>query len=69
MPPAECAALLLDMARADGLETFTAIWNELPLRDDAIAALLQTLPQKVINLRKSARERLAKRMRALEELA
>ena len=40
------------------------LWNELPLDDAAIAALLGVKRQQVINLRKSARERLARRMKA-----
>jgi len=43
-------------------EQFAAIWNQLPLDDLAIAELLGVARQKVINLRKSARERLIRRM-------
>lgn len=39
-----------------------AIWNELPLDDYRIAARLGATRQQVINLRKSARERLARRL-------
>lgn len=39
-----------------------AIWKELPLGDLRIAELLQVTRQQVINLRKSARIRLARRM-------
>lgn len=39
-----------------------AIWNELPFDDLRIAAMLQLTRQQVINLRKSARERLTRRM-------
>ena len=40
-----------------------AIWNALPLDDLQIAAILHVTRQQVINLRKSARERLARRFR------
>ena len=45
------------------LEEFAALWNDLPLADTAIAARLKLTRQQVINLRKSARERLANRMK------
>jgi RNA polymerase sigma factor (sigma-70 family) len=45
------------------LEGFAEIWNELPLDDKRIAALLGLTRQQVINLRKSARERLTRRMK------
>ena len=45
-------------------EKFAEIWNHLPLDDNRIAAHLSLTRQQVINLRKSARERLARRMRA-----
>jgi RNA polymerase sigma factor (sigma-70 family) len=59
-------ASLRDVARVTGLEPerLAEIWNRLPLEDSAIAALLQVTRQQVINLRKSARERLTRRMRA-----
>jgi len=44
------------------VEDFATIWNKLPLEDAAIAASLGITRQQVINLRKSARERLARRM-------
>lgn len=44
------------------LEEFTAIWNRLPLEDRAIAEMLGITRQQVINLRKSARDRLTRRM-------
>jgi RNA polymerase sigma factor (sigma-70 family) len=44
-------------------EEFAALWNELPLDDKRIAAHLTLTRQQVINLRKSARERLSRRMR------
>lgn len=48
-------------------EEFAALWNELPLDDARIAARLGLARQQVINLRKSARERLGRRMREFEE--
>lgn len=44
------------------LAQLTAIWEDLPLDDLRIAAALGIRRQQVINLRKSARERLARRM-------
>jgi hypothetical protein len=44
-------------------QTLALIWNELPWPDQRIAALLGLTRQQVINLRKSARERLARRLR------
>ncbi|MEA2490326.1 MAG: hypothetical protein QOH21_2118 [Acidobacteriota bacterium] len=44
-------------------ERLGKVWNDLPLDDLAIASMLGTSRQQVINLRKSARERLARRMR------
>ena len=46
------------------VEEFAPLWNKLPLEDMAIATLLGITRQQVINLRKSARERLARRMAA-----
>lgn len=43
-------------------EELAAIWNQLPLDDLAIAERLAVSRQRVINLRKSARERLSRRM-------
>ena len=43
-------------------EEFASLWNQLPLDDLAIAARLGITRQQVINLRKSARERLTRRM-------
>jgi len=40
-----------------------AIWNDLPIDDLKIAGMLGVTRQQVINLRKSARERLARRIR------
>jgi hypothetical protein len=43
---------------------FARLWNRLPLADAAIAAELRVTRQQVVNLRKSARERLGRRMKA-----
>lgn len=51
-------AATLEMPLAELL----ALWNELPLMDKRIAGLLGVSRQQVINLRKSARERLSRRM-------
>lgn len=48
-------------------EQFSELWNELPLDDASIAGLLGVTRQQVINLRKTARERLARRMSAIEK--
>lgn len=55
------------LAEALGLEAraFAELWKELPLDDNRIAAHLGLTRQQVINLRKSARERLARRVKAL----
>ncbi len=42
---------------------FAALWNDLPLEDKAIAERLGLTRQQVINLRKSARARLGRRMK------
>lgn len=54
------------LAEALGLEAraFAELWKELPLDDNRIAAHLGLTRQQVINLRKSARERLARRVKA-----
>lgn len=44
-------------------EEFASLWRELPLDDTAVAARLGITRQQVINLRKSARERLTRRMK------
>jgi len=56
-------ARLLEMPYAD----FQKVWNELPLDDSRIAQMFGITRQQVINLRKTARERLARKMRKLEE--
>lgn len=54
------------LAEALNLEAraFAELWKELPLDDNRIAAHLGLTRQQVINLRKSARERLARRLKA-----
>jgi DNA-directed RNA polymerase specialized sigma24 family protein len=44
-------------------ERFAEMWPQLPLDDATIAGLLDLTRQQVINLRKSARERLARRLK------
>ncbi|HYR85184.1 MAG TPA: hypothetical protein VE422_13960 [Terriglobia bacterium] len=44
-------------------EKLAALWNELPLEDTIIAEMLRLTRQQVINARKSARERLARRLK------
>lgn len=46
------------------LDQFTALWDELPVGDKRISDLLGITRQQVINLRKSARERLSRRMKS-----
>lgn len=45
-------------------EEFAELWHDLPLDDNTIAGRLGLARQQIINLRKSARERLARRMKA-----
>lgn len=45
------------------LEKLAGLWSQLPLEDSTIAGLLGATRQQVINLRKCARERLARHMR------
>ncbi len=52
-------AVVLEMAK----EELAEIWTDLPLDDARIADRLQLTRQQVINLRKSARERLTNRMK------
>lgn len=47
------------------LMKFAQLWNDLPLEDAEIATQLGLTRQQVINLRKCARERLARRMKAV----
>ena len=57
-------ATLDEIAEAIGMPRaeLEAIWDEMPLDDLRIAALLGVTRQQVINMRKSARERLSRRM-------
>jgi RNA polymerase sigma factor (sigma-70 family) len=48
------------------LEAFTTLWNQLPLDDNLIATRMGITRQQVINLRKSARQRLERRMRLVD---
>ncbi|HUR82071.1 MAG TPA: hypothetical protein VM733_15000, partial [Thermoanaerobaculia bacterium] len=50
-------------AREMSGQELAELWNELPLDDLRIAAALGVTRQQVINLRKSARERLRRRLR------
>jgi hypothetical protein len=44
-------------------DAFGDLWSELPLEDTRIAVILRITRQQVINLRRSARDRLARRLR------
>ena len=55
-------ARLLEMPYED----FQKIWTELPLDDFRIAQMFGITRQQVINLRKTARERLVRRTRRLD---
>lgn len=59
-------ASLFDIAAALELEprVLAELWNDLPLADARIAEMLGLTRQQVINLRKSARERLTRRLRS-----
>jgi RNA polymerase sigma factor (sigma-70 family) len=63
--PATGVATLRQLAAAVEMtpEKFAELWNDLPLEDVKIAALLGLTRQQVINARKSGRERLARRLR------
>jgi RNA polymerase sigma factor (sigma-70 family) len=56
-----------EIAEAMGMpaERLAELWNELPLDDLTIGGMLGISRQQVINLRKAARERLARRMAAI----
>ena len=45
------------------LDRFATIWNELPWEDTSVSTHLGITRQQVVNLRKCARERLARRMK------
>jgi hypothetical protein len=55
-------AVSLEMSQAE----LAAIWNQIPLSDNEIAARLRIERQQVINLRASARHRLTRRMTAID---
>jgi DNA-directed RNA polymerase specialized sigma24 family protein len=63
--PATGVATLRQIADALELsaERFAELWPQLPLDDATIGGLLELTRQQVINLRKSARERLARRLK------
>ncbi|MGH9937057.1 MAG: hypothetical protein ACREAM_12470 [Blastocatellia bacterium] len=63
--PATGVATLRQIAEALEIpaERFAELWPRLPLDDATIAGLLNLTRQQVINLRKSARERLARRLK------
>jgi RNA polymerase sigma factor (sigma-70 family) len=63
--PATGIASLRQIAGVLGMsaEQLAGIWNDLPMDDATIASHLRVTRQQVINLRKSARERLIRRMR------
>jgi predicted DNA-binding protein (UPF0251 family) len=53
-------------ALALSIDELARLWTELPLEDAKIAARLGVTRQQVINLRKTARERLTRRMKSFE---
>ncbi len=63
--PATGVATLRQIAEALEIpaERFAEMWPQMPLDDATIARLLDLTRQQVINLRKSARERLARRLK------
>lgn len=63
--PAAGIATLRQLAQTLGMsaEEFADLWNELPLEDAKIAERLSLTRQQVINARKSARERLKRRLK------
>jgi hypothetical protein len=65
--PATGVASLRDMAQALEMtvEELAELWNDLPLEDRRIALRLGITRQQVINLRASARRRLARRVKGL----
>jgi len=67
--PLTGAATFRDIAAALAMtaEDLAGLWNKLPLDDATIAHQLGLTRQQVINLRKSARARLARRMTAFDE--
>jgi hypothetical protein len=66
--PLRGVARIREIAAALGMEAaaFAALWNDLPLEDQAIAGILGVTRQQVINLRLAARRRLSRRMKQYE---
>jgi DNA-directed RNA polymerase specialized sigma24 family protein len=62
--PAMGIASIRQIADAAGMDAsrFAALWNDLPLADATIAEMFGITRQQVINLRKSARQRLSRRI-------
>lgn len=62
--PLTRAATLDDVAAAAGVSAakLTQMWSRMPLRDQEIADMLGVTRQQIINFRKSARERLRRRI-------
>jgi hypothetical protein len=67
--PLQGVATLREIAAAMAMpaEQFALLWNDLPIEDTVIAAHLDVTRQQVINLRKAARDRLARRMKLYED--
>ncbi|HEV7509848.1 MAG TPA: sigma-70 family RNA polymerase sigma factor [Thermoanaerobaculia bacterium] len=65
--PLTGTATMREIAEVLGMpaEQFAELWNHLPMDDASIAELLGVTRQQVINLRKSARARLARRLKGL----
>jgi hypothetical protein len=63
--PITGTASIRQLAEALGFDAtrLAGLWPELPLGDDRIAALLSMTRQQIINLRRSARDRLTRRMK------
>jgi DNA-directed RNA polymerase specialized sigma24 family protein len=63
--PAVGIATVRELAQSLGMsaEEFAELWNKLPLEDAGIAERLRLTRQQVINARKSARERLRRRLK------
>ena len=61
--PLDADARVLALSLRCGDKKFAVLWAYLPLEDNLIARLLEVKRQKVINLRASARELLARRLK------
>jgi DNA-directed RNA polymerase specialized sigma24 family protein len=68
--PATRVATFEQIAEALNISTeeFERLWSDLPMDDLSIAQYLGASRQQVINLRKNARERLARRLKAFERM-